>query len=195
MSLAVSSQALPWLGLLSLLPLLRAIQVLTPSAASVAGGTWGASVYLFSVYSADAVMVPGALSLVLMASIPAIYSGVGSYATRRVGFSPLVLGVGWMLAEFALRPVALQSGLLAGTQGDGVLNQVIGQTFGYVLVAFAVAYASACILAILTRIRFRICLPALPIGFGDTGRYSWDPAFLADARLIPRNGRPRAPPR
>jgi uncharacterized membrane protein len=87
-----------------------------------------------------------------------VYALAGAWATRRVGFSPLVLGAGWILVEFALRPLALRYGLLAPSL-DTLWVGIIGRIFGYVMMAFFVAYASAWLLAIISRIQVRLPRP------------------------------------
>ncbi len=149
MALAIASPSFWWLGWLTLLPLLLAIRLLSPGRAAVAGSFWGLCFYAISVGGAGAPLAPSLLSALLLAAIPGIYAGLGSRITRRVGFSPLLLGLGWVGVELALKPLALHHGLLAGTQGEGVMIRVVGNVAGYALVAFLLAYVSACLLSVL----------------------------------------------
>ena len=93
MALAVGSGHHPWLGLVALLPLLRAIQVLKPIGATVCGSFWGASLFAFSVFAVETAIAPTVASLLLLALIPGVYTGVCSWSARYVGFSPIVDGV------------------------------------------------------------------------------------------------------
>ncbi len=194
-ALAVGSHPHPWLGLLTLLPLLRTIQVSSPRRALIHGWLWGAMLYGFTVTVIETTVSPGLWSLILLTTIPAAYAFFGAHITRRVGFNPFVLGVGWMLVEFALRPLALHRGLLAGTQGDGLLIALVGRAFGYVMVAFLVAYASAKLLDILSRLRFRLPRLVCTVGLDDVGQRLWQlipsrrPCFI-----LPPASHPRAPP-
>ncbi len=194
MALAVGVRPHPWLGLITLLPLLRAVQVLTPVGALACGAAWGMSLYGFASGMEMTAVAPGVGSFLLLTLIPAAYGYVGARITRRIGFSPFVLGVGWMLVECALRPLALRHGLLAGTQGDGWLVTVVGRAFGYVLVAFIVAFASAWLLAIISRIRLRITLPGLQLGLDEAGRWLWHVIPAGRPCFVPCPSRPRAPP-
>jgi apolipoprotein N-acyltransferase len=194
MALSVGSHGHAWIGLLTLLPLLRAIQVLRPSQAAVCGGVWGLSLYVFTVGVVETTVAAGAQSLLLLTVVPAAYGWLGAMVTRRVGFSPLILGFGWVLVEFALQPVALQQGLLAGTQSDMLLVGAIGRMFGYVVVAFLVAFVSAWFLAVVTKIRFRIARPLFVLGLDDVGRTLWHLIPSRTPRLVPCTSHPRAPP-
>jgi hypothetical protein len=73
--------------------------------------------------------------------------------TRQIGFSPFLLGLGWMGVEFALRPVGLQHGLLASTQDGNMLLGALGSFAGYVIVAFLVAYINAALLSVITHVQ------------------------------------------
>ncbi len=152
---AVSGRAHPWLTLVALLPLFRAIQVLRPSAATLAGAFFGASLCAF-LLAGGVMHASGVQPWLLLVAAPALYAGLGAALTRRIGFKPFVLAVGWMPIELALRPLALRYGLLPGAAADGLLHVVVGRAFGYVLVAFLLAYASAFLLAILTRFRWQL---------------------------------------
>ena len=98
------------------------------------------------------------------------------------------------MVEFALRPLALRHGLLAGTQGDGSLIHIVGDIFGYVPVAFVVAFGSAWLLAILSNVRFSILQRALLIGLDRTGADLWQVVLLRLALLTASPAQPRAPP-
>jgi len=149
MSLAIASPSFWWLGWLTLLPLLLAIRLLSPARAALAGSFWGLCFYVISVGGSGAPLAPSPISALLLAAIPGLYAGIGSRITRRVGFSPLLLGLGWVGVELALQPLALHHGLLAGTQGGSMVFRVVGNVAGYALVAFLVAYVSACLLSVL----------------------------------------------
>ncbi len=194
MALTLGSQAYPWLALFALLPLLRAIQILSPTAATVSGGLWGISLFALSTTLVETAVVGSVSSLVLLTTIPAVYAGLGARLTRKVGFSPFILAYGWILVEIALRPIALRNGLLAGTQGNGWLIAVIGRGFGYVAVAFVMAFTSAWLLELVSRIRFRIERPVFRVVLDDAGSLLWHliPSRYPCRILSPSH--PRAPP-
>jgi len=194
MAVAIQSPSYWWLGWLTLLPLFLAIRVLSPLRALAAGSFWGACFCVLSLIGGEPAFAPTLSSFVLLSAIPGIYAGLGSIITRRVGFSPLMLGLGWVGVEFALHPLALHNGLLAGTQGDGWVVRVVGNVAGYVLVAFLVAYVTAALLSVLTQV-YAAARSLLPLG--GAGRVA-PKAYLSESafHLLHFIGslQPRAPP-
>lgn len=149
MALALRSADSRWLGAITLLPLLLSVRLLSPIGAAGAGAFWGACLALF-LPAADG--LSGA-TVALQALVVAAYAGLGSAVTRRAGFSPLLLGVGWIGVELLLAPLTGRIGLLAATQGaDGLFVRTIGQVAGWLLVAFLLAYINASLLEMLTAV-------------------------------------------
>ena len=153
---AVGSPTHSWAGWLSLLPLFFAIRLLRPLRASACGALWGASLFVFCLALGRTAVAANLWSFALFIGIPAIYTFLGAWLTRWMGFSPFVLGVGWMGVELALAPVGLHNGLLSATQGDTALMDYIGRALGYILVAFLVAYVNAVLVAVIARVRLRL---------------------------------------
>ena len=150
MALSLRLHDARWLGWITLLPLFLSIRILRPLEALLAGGFWGLLLASFSSQGADPTLVPGLKSFVLLTLVPAVYAAIGSRVTRRVGFHPLLLGLGWVGVELALQPLTVRNGLLAATQGDGLVIRAIGHLGGYLCVAFLVAYVNASLLDMLT---------------------------------------------
>jgi apolipoprotein N-acyltransferase len=104
------------------------------------------------------------------------------------------LALGWVWVEFCLRPVGLEHGLLAGTQGDGMLIRVVGSFAGYAIVAFLVAYINASLLAVLHEVRACLTVPRLVAAMTDDVRR----VAVADAPFLHSRilciSQPRAPP-
>ena len=120
MAVAIRSPQHPWAGYFTLFPLFVTIRVCRPVGALLWGAVWGLSLWAFSAFAPGS-GVPDNLSvIILLPAIPAIYACLGSKLTRWIGFSPFVLGVGWMGVELAFRPLGLQHGLLGGVQGGGL---------------------------------------------------------------------------
>lgn len=194
MSLAISSSNHHGLGWITLLPLLLIIRVLLPVYAMGCGALWGASLFAFSIYSVDSPITVTPLSLLFLTLIPATYTFVGARITRRIGFSPLLLGIGWIVVELALYPLGLHRGLLAATQGDGIVVHYIGQFTGYILVAFFVAYVNAMLLALLTRVHECLCGTRLVLGSGNRIKSFFTIELPYDLIDLIGDARPRAPP-
>jgi apolipoprotein N-acyltransferase len=194
MSFAVESPRYWWLGWMTLLPLLQAARSLRPSLALAAGSFWGAVLFAASVTVAQTGVQPALFPLALLVLIPGLYAGFGAALTRRIGFSPYLMALGWVGVEFCLRPVGLEHGLLAGTQGNGVLIYTFGSFAGYFLVAFLVAYINASLLDVLHEVRG--CLPVprpIPVSSDVVRRVAVaDVPFIAS--WVSRISQPRAPP-
>ena len=158
LALAADASGARWLGWFTLIPLFLSIRVLSPIKATAAGAVWGLSFFLFSALGPDAPIAFTLRSALALTIIPALYARLGVHLTSRSGFSPFLLGLGWVGVEFALRPLALHHGLLAGTLGNGLVIHTLGNLAGYVLVAFLVAYVNASLLDMLTR----VCVPGVP---------------------------------
>jgi apolipoprotein N-acyltransferase len=152
MAAATESSHLSWAAWVSLLPIFITIRVASPRVALIYGALWGTCLYIFSSFS-DAVGSASAIhTLGLLAAVPAIYTYLGARMTRRIGYAPLVLAVGWIIVELALQPANLHQGLLAGTQGDGNLMRIVGSVLGYIFVAFLIAFVNAQLLSLVDNI-------------------------------------------
>lgn len=191
LSAALENPEFSLVGWCSLLPLFLAIRMLRPARASASAAVWGISVALFSPAAPEMGWAAGA---VLFATVPALYALLGGLLTRRIGFHPLFLGLGWVGVEFALAPLSMHNGLLAGSQSSGPLLQFVGSALGYVFVAFLIALVNAVLLFVLGEI------PAAdgrkPVPKLSRGPISWplpEPA-LAGALHLAGSFRPRAPP-
>ncbi len=191
---ALASGAHTSLAWLALLPLFRVIQVLRPSSAFVAGGLWGSCLYFWGTGVVDAGIVPSVWSFVLLTVVAAAYTGAGACLTRRVGFSPFLLAVGWMLVEVATTPLGLGLGLLGGTLGDGVFMRVVGGLFGYAIAAFFVAITAASVFAIIIRARVRVWKPCQTLGSTVPHDTVWRRLELPFSTFQLRPSRPRSPP-
>lgn len=193
LALGVGTGQHPWVGVVTLLPMLRAIQILRPGSALLCGSLWGVCVYGFAIVPANPVIAPGIVALLMLAVIPGLYAYAGAWATRRMGFSPFTLGVGWMLVEFSLRPLALRYGLLTPSQ-DHLVIGVIGRVFGYVWMTFWVVFISAWLLAIVTKVRFKISRPVFLVGLGDACGWLWHLIPSGIPCFVVTSSHARAPP-
>lgn len=105
---AVGSADSSWFAWFGLLPLFLAIRLLSPAVAGLAGAFWGGCFYLFLA----ARVVPGLAltphSFALLALALMLYAYLGGLLTRRVGFSPMLLALGWIAVELMLKPLGLR---------------------------------------------------------------------------------------
>jgi apolipoprotein N-acyltransferase len=194
MALAVEAPQHFWLGWITLLPLLQAARVLDPLRAFGAGAFWGACLLAASVAMGSSSIKLGLSSTAILTLGPALYASFGAMLTRRVGFSPYLMALGWVGVELCLRPAGLEHGLLAGTQGDGMLFRVAGSFAGYFLVAFFVAYINASLLSVLHKVTVSCAnLRRISSAGGRMGRLlSLDAPFIPSRVLCV--SQPRAPP-
>jgi len=183
-----------WLGWVALIPLFVAIRVCTPGVSAMCGSLWGLSLFIFGSLGGQAPISFELSSVLLLLFAPGAYSYVGSYLNRSIGFSPYLLGLGWIAVEFALRPLGLRHGLLAGAVGDGFALRMLGSFAGYVLVAFLVAYVNAAILAVLAKVRASIPSSRIIHLGGDVARFIQRFEIqIVGYRFVP-SAQPRAPP-
>jgi apolipoprotein N-acyltransferase len=189
----MGSPSYRWTAWLALVPLLSAIRVFTPLGALAAGAFWGLSWWSL----ASVVGLPvagGAWGAALLAAAPGAYCLFGAYLTRRIGFSPFVLGVAWTGVELSLSPLAMPSGLVGLPGADSGLLHWVAHTFGYVIVGSATAYVSALAVDVVDRLGKRAPGPVL------TGRTTQVARRFPEQReLAPISTaiaiRPRGPPR
>ena len=199
MGIVVRSDTHAWLAWISLVPLFAAVRLLRPVGAAVAGALWGGSFYFLCATGTAPAIPPALTSFALLAAIPALYAGLGSLATRAIGFSPLILGLGWVLVEVGLKPLGLHHGLLAGTQlavaqTEPTYLDGLARILGYIVVAFLVASANASLLVVLSGVRLKIPEFRSIVGLPESRLApAWRTAFCVQL-LPPRQTYPRAPP-
>ena len=182
MAMATAPTNRSWLGWFTLFPLFVAIRVQRPLRAMLSGAVWGLSLYAFlsagvatlggpeawrlslygGLFSTNIASQGGAeagwlihglpVPLLLFTVVPALYGLLGAALTRWIGFSPFVLGVGWVGVELALAPLGLRYGVLGAAQTDAWFFPAVGHLLGYVFVAFLAAYVSALLVTVLTRV-------------------------------------------
>ncbi len=194
MALALTSPAYSSLAWISLLPLFWAIRFRGPTTAAFCGALWGISLYFFSTLGAAPAVAPTLFSLLLLATVPALYAGLGSLLTRAIGFNPLMLAGGWILVELALKPLSLHQGLLAGSLGDNAPFHWLARLLGYVFVAFLVACANASLLVVLSSARLSFPACQSLAGLANAGTWLPSQGVLAIQSWTLRQANPRAPP-
>ena len=193
-SLAHRSHEYAWLGWLALLPLLAAVRTCRPVGAMFAGALWGVSLHVFCVGGPGGGISEGFRSLALLTAAPAIYACLGSLLTRRIGFSPFVLGVSWMGVELAFEPLGIRNGLLAGTQGEATLIHWVGGALGYVLVAFLVVTVNASLISALSAARLGSPASFIATGPDASGTRLGPQTFSCFPLFAIPASQPRGPP-
>ncbi len=193
-----------WLGWISFLPLFVAVRWLRPATAALAGGVWGASLYLFTtalptpaVYTVGSTIVPSAGLLALLIVIPAVYVGLAARPARAFGFKLLTLALGWTLIEVVLHlyhPSAPQEGLLTASQGESPQLHWLARLFGYVATAFLVACANASLVGFVSAARLSFPACRSLAGLPNAGARLPSQLVLRIQSWNLRQAYPRAPP-
>jgi len=175
MAVAHEPGGVPAVAWLALFPLFVCISVLAPARAALAGAFWGACLYVFAVLGVSPTNAEWGVSTfrhfdvstfpfvafyyrslmvaALIIAVPAIYAGLAAWLRRAIGFSPFVLGVGWMGVELAFAPVNLNLGLLAAEQTDAGVFHWLAHALGCVFLGFFIAYVNAALVDVAAKIR------------------------------------------
>ena len=194
LTLAVGTASYRWAGWLALVPLFLVIRTLTPAAALLAGAVWGSAVFAAGSGLVANVVAPTGSAWALLAAVPAAYCCLGAALTRWIGFSPFVLGVGWMGVELALTPLGFDTGILGSAESSAGLFHWIATGLGYVLVAFVVAYVNAHLAAAISEVRLTIPRPLPIIRAAIVELRVTAQQSIPLALLEPLPAQPRAPP-
>jgi len=137
--------------LFGLVPLFVCIRAFPAWFAMLAGGFWGAGLCAFNAF-----LFPGHSNLeltiaqaMLLIGAPAVYCWLGALLTQWIGFSPFVLGVGWMGVQLTLTASGTDLGLVDSLSSSLPFLHWIAHALGYALVGFVVAYISACTVCVI----------------------------------------------
>lgn len=158
MAQSLRSAGYSWVGWVALFPLFISIRVRGPVGSLLCGGVWGVALYVFLVLGSGGAAAPGVISLALLTSVTALYACLAAWLTERIGFSPFVLGVGWMAVDLAVMPLGLARGWLTEAQADLSVLYVTANYLGYVFIALLAAYTAALLVALLD------CVPIPAVG-------------------------------
>jgi len=85
-----------------------------------------------------------------------MYMFLGALLTRRVGFQPLFLAFGWIVVEYGFLLAGIRHRLLGNVQETGDVVHLVGDSCGYLFVAFLIVFVNAELLRIISGICFRI---------------------------------------
>jgi apolipoprotein N-acyltransferase len=99
---------------------------------------------------------PASPNLALLITAPALYAWLTAKFTRRYGFSPLAMALGWIVLEWALRSAGFNHSLLSTSESHGPVHRLVADFLGCGFVAFLVAYTNASLLALISKVRLRI---------------------------------------
>jgi len=145
---AVGSPTSFWPVWISLLPLFAAIRLFSAKSSAFFGGFWGGCLYLFLAASPAMMTESGAPILAMLVIIPAAYAAVMAVFSRRFGYSPLAMALGWILVELAFNLAGLRDGLLSVGNSRGPALQIVADFLGSGFVAFIIVWISAFLLFI-----------------------------------------------
>lgn len=188
------SASYAWLGWFSLVPFFLVIRLWRPIGAMLIGALWGVSLYASLVSQPHAGLAFSAQSLVLAAAIPAAYAYLGARVTRWIGFSPILLGIGWMGVELSFVRLGLYGGLLGAAHADTTILHWVSRTLGYVLVAFLIAVVNASLVSILCGVRLSMPRRCYRIRLAACEAFLAPQTFFSIPLTVIRPSRPRAPP-
>lgn len=184
----------PLLAGIIIIPLFLAIRLLSPTKAALGSLVWSAVLCFHA--AATAAPLDGRIVYqgILLLSVPTLYVFLGAWYTRRYGFQPLALALGWILVELALYPAGFRQGLLPSCYGNGIAQRAIADFLGYGFVAFVVALINAVAIMLTAQViklragGFRpAIIPTIPCLFVVNTSLPIDP-FVASLH------QPRAPP-
>jgi len=194
MAASRSSGGLSWVAFIGLIPVFMAIRYIRPGPAPLFGGLWGAGYYLYlSLPSCGGNL--SIASLLLFIAVPAVYTGLGAWLTRKVGYLPAVLATGWIVVEWLLGTPGSHPGTLTGAESSNTLIGYIGQALGYLVVAVLIAYVNALLLSLVDQIRLTFADTVYRFAvLADTRREFSHEFSLYRSTLTAFNCSPRAPP-
>lgn len=152
---AVVYSANPFIAGISMIPLFLVIRLASPITAGLCGAWWGLVFCLFAGARLPAHEFGLAGVMLLLTGGPALYAYGGAAFTRRFGFHPLALALGWIVVELALRSAGFRHGLLLTECGDGVLVRLTADFLGYGFVAFLVVLANALTISLALTLIYR----------------------------------------
>lgn len=152
---SLASPRASWAVWFCLIPLMWAIRSLSPAAAALAGAGWGLGVWGAILSGIGPASSSSTHFLVALPLFTATYAGLGALTTRAIGFNPLILAVGWVLVEVALKPLRLSAGLLISGQASGSVLDELARFLGYALAALLVVGVNASLLKLLCGLHVR----------------------------------------
>lgn len=180
-------------GFFALLPLFGAIRLLSPRASACAGACWSLFLWLLLRGAREEETGPLQIAATLIAS--SAFAAMASFLHQNLRCGPLHLSLAYLLFEITLLPLGLDLGLLVATIEGGGLVATLGSIFGYLVVAFLVAYFNALIIALAAKLSLPRSRPGTRQTANHTSRGSC-PEFVSlctQHALVPVLARP--PPR
>jgi|GEM_PF-1192806 len=194
MALAGSADGHVWLGWFALVPLFFAIRWCRPVWAFVCGAIWGGALYTFSAGQSASAAAPAIANFLLLTTSPAVYTCLGALLTRRIGFSPVALAVGWMGVAFALHHAGSHMGLFGAQEGHLGALDWISQALGWIFISFAFALVSAWLVVVLSGVRLCAGDRRTPTSIDDYTLYLAPQTFAGFPLFSVPASHPRAPP-
>ena len=148
----------------------------------------------FSIGSFQEASVPTLTKFLLLTATPALYCGSAAWLSRRIGFSPFVLGVGWLGVEFALGQAGLRTGLLGLAAGEGGALHWLGEVLGWLFVCFLFALLNAWVVVVLNGVRLNGAVQLRPVSSADYIPLLFAQTFMGYPLFSVPASQPRGPP-
>lgn len=149
---AASNARAAWLGFFAMIPLFAVVRILRPLPAAAFGALWGACFVVELGWTGVALKFYAASGLI---GLSATFAGLGALLSMWIGFTPFVLGVGWMLTQAAMSNLAPKVPLLHSRIGDSTWLEMVGGSLGYGAIAFLVGYVNAVLVAAVATLRLQ----------------------------------------
>lgn len=190
-----------WVAWLSLFPILVVIRVAAPREALAYGALWGSVLVAITALLHRALpateLVPSDMSFLPVVLVSAGYVACGSLLTRSVGFQPVALAVGWILAELGLARLGLSHGAALSDQVDAPIYLLVAERcLGYAVVAGLAACVCACIVNTIVGVETNVGA-AMPWHRGSDelrraapANRTWKPIEVALGSVLPRGPPP-----
>jgi hypothetical protein len=139
-SLSILASDHPVLASVALVPVFIVVRSCTPSPAAAFGFVWGCTLLAASISELGPSIPLTPATLLLVPLAPAASFWLGSLLAARIGFSPFVLAVNWMLLEASL---ILAGVLIPSNEIDVTWVSLFGSLPAPLLVGFCLAWVNA----------------------------------------------------
>lgn len=178
---------------LALFPLFAVIRYMHPKAAVSAGAFWALLLALIFQGGSDLGLI-NYLPAVIWIGAVGLYCGGGAWFTRRFGFSPIILAVGWVVMELALKALLISVPAEMIAVSNNSVTQVIATALGYICVALIIVILNATLILSLGKMSLTMSCRAVCGMISQFCHQTHERGFTFKAWTGMSPTRPRAPP-